>query len=78
MNSIVTAGVTLGPRTIVAAGTVVTKRFPEGYCILAGVPAKVVKILDKEKFQLWHLEQEYYGYIPKEKFESVRKKYIDV
>lgn len=78
MNSIVTAGVTLGPRTIVAAGAVVTKSFPEGYCILAGVPAKVVKILDKEKFQPWHLEQEYYGYIPKEKFESVRKKYIDV
>lgn len=78
MNSIVTAGVTLGPRTIVAAGAVVIKSFPEGYCILAGVPAKVVKILDKEKFQPWHLEQEYYGYIPKEKFESVRKKYIDV
>lgn len=78
MNSIVTAGVTLGPRTIVAAGAVVTKSFPEGYCILAGVPAKVVKILDKEKFQPWHLEQEYYGYIPKEKFESVRNKYIDV
>ena len=57
MNRIVTAGVTLGPRTIVAAGAVVTKSFPEGYCILAGVPAKVVKILDKEKFQPWHLEQ---------------------
>ena len=78
MNSIVTAGVTLGPRTIVAAGAVVTKSFPEGYCILAGVPAKVVKILDKEKFQPWHLEQEYYGYMPTEKFESVTKKYIDV
>ena len=78
MNSIVTAGVTLGPRTIVAAGAVVTKSFPEGFCVLAGVPAKVVKYLDKEKFVPWHYEQEYYGYIPKDKFESVRKKYIDI
>ena len=78
MNSVVTAGVTLGPRTIVAAGAVVTKSFPDGYCVLAGVPAKVVKYLDKEKFVPWHYEQEYYGYIPKDKFESVRRKYIDI
>lgn len=78
MNSIVTAGVTLGPRTIVAAGAVVTKSFPDGFCILAGVPAKVVKHLDKDKFQPWHLTNEYYGYIPKKKFESVRKRYLDI
>ena len=78
MNSVVTAGVSLGPRTIVAAGAVVTKSFPEGFCVLAGVPAKVVKTLDKESFQPWHLENEYYGYIPKERFESVRKKYLDI
>lgn len=78
MNSVVLPGVILGPRTIVAAGAVVTKSFPDGYCVLAGVPAKVVKYLDKEKFISWHYEQEYYGYIPKDKFESVRKKYIDI
>ena len=78
MNSIVTAGVTLGPRTIVAAGAVVTKSFPEGFCVVAGVPAKVVKYLDKEQFVPWHYEEEYYGYIPKDKFESVRKKYLDI
>lgn len=78
MNSVVTAGVTLGPRTIVAAGAVVTKSFPEGFCILAGVPAKVVKYLDKDQFQPWCMENEYYGYIPKEKFEFVRKKYLDI
>ena len=37
-----------------------------------------VKILDKDKFQPWHLENEYYGYIPKDNFESVRKKYLDI
>ena len=78
MNSVVLQGVILGPRTIVAAGAVVTKSFPDGYCVLAGVPAKVVKYLDKEKFIPWHYEQEYCGYIPKDKFESVRKKYIDI
>lgn len=78
MNSVVTAGVILGPRTIVAAGAVVTKSFPEGFCILAGVPAKIVKYLDKDSFRPWHLENEYYGYIPKEEFESVRKKYLDI
>lgn len=78
MNSVITAGVTLGPRTIVAAGAVVTKSFPDGFCVLAGVPAKVIKYLDKEKFVPWHYESEYYGYIPKDRFESVRKKYIDI
>lgn len=78
MNSVITAGVTLGPRTIVAAGAVVAKSFPDGFCVLAGVPAKIIKILDKDKFQPWHLENEYYGYIPKDNFESVRKKYLDI
>ena len=41
MNSVVTAGVTLGPRTIVAAGAVVTKDIPP-YSIAAGVPAKII------------------------------------
>lgn len=78
MNSIITAGVTLGTRTIVAAGAVVTKSFPDGFCILAGVPARVVKTLDRASFHHWHIENEYYGYIPKERFESVRKKYLDI
>lgn len=78
MNSVITAGVELGTRTIVAAGSVVTKSFPEGYCVLGGVPAKVIKKLDSEKFIQWHEEEEWYGYIPKEKFEKERKKYIDV
>lgn len=78
MNSVVTAGVTLGPRTIVAAGAVVTKSFPEGFCILAGVPAKVVKYLDRDKFVPYHYENEHYGYVPKEQFERIRNKYIDI
>ena len=78
MNSVITAGVKLGTRTIVAAGAVVTKSFPDGFVVLAGVPAKPVKYLDKEKFIPWHYKFEYYGYIPKEQFENKRKKYIDI
>lgn len=78
MNSIVTAGVELGPRTIVAAGAVVTKSFPEGFCVLAGVPAKKIKDLDKEKFIPWQYDNEFYGFIPKEKFEQLKSYWLDI
>lgn len=45
MNSVILPGVILGDQTIVAAGSVVTKSFPEGKVVLAGVPAKVIKSL---------------------------------
>ena len=48
MNSIVLPGVTLGDRTIVGAGSIVTKSFPDGYCVIAGNPAKIIKVLDSE------------------------------
>jgi len=38
--------VELGNHTIVAAGSVVTKSFSEGNCVIAGVPAKIVKNID--------------------------------
>ena len=44
-NCIILAGVELGEHTVVAAGAVVTKSFPEGDQLLAGIPAKVVKKL---------------------------------
>lgn len=44
-NSIVLPGVELGPHTVVAAGAVVTKSFPEGNQVLAGNPARVIKQL---------------------------------
>nr|WP_319947309.1 acyltransferase [uncultured Shimia sp.] len=45
MNSVILPGVTLGPNTIVGAGTTVTKSFPDGHCIIAGSPAKVIKTI---------------------------------
>jgi acetyltransferase-like isoleucine patch superfamily enzyme len=49
MNSVVLSGVVLGPHTVVAAGAVVTRSFIEGYCVLAGVPAKCIKLLSEDK-----------------------------
>lgn len=43
MNSVILPGVILGNKTIVAAGSVVTKSFPQGNIVIGGVPAKILK-----------------------------------
>ncbi len=43
MNSVILPGVVLGNNTVVAAGSVVTKSFTEGNCVVAGNPAHVIK-----------------------------------
>jgi acetyltransferase-like isoleucine patch superfamily enzyme len=45
-NATVLPGVELGPYTIVGAGAIVTRSFPDGYCVLAGNPARVLRLLD--------------------------------
>lgn len=45
MNCVILPGVTLGSHTIVGAGSIVTKSFNEGNCIIAGNPAKILKKL---------------------------------
>lgn len=41
-NAVVLPGVTIGDHAVVAAGAVVTKDVPSG-CVVAGVPAKIIK-----------------------------------
>ena len=48
MNAVILPAVVLGDFTIVGAGAVVTKSFTEGYCVIVGNPARIVKQLDKE------------------------------
>lgn len=45
MNSMILPGVELGPNTVVGAGSVVTHSFPDGHCIIAGNPAKIIRQL---------------------------------
>lgn len=71
-------GVTLAEYTIVGAGSVVTKSFEEGYCVIAGNPAKVIKKLDKEKCVFHKSKNEFNGYIPHHRFENFRKKKLSI
>lgn len=76
MNVVIMPGVHLGPRTIVGAGSVVTKSFPEGYCVIGGNPAKLIKELNKDEFVPTKYEEEYYGFVPKKCFIQFAKKYL--
>ncbi|MDD2250515.1 MAG: acyltransferase [Candidatus Cloacimonetes bacterium] len=49
-NSVVLAGVHIGKRVQVGAGSVVTKNIPD-FCVAVGNPAKVIKRFDFEKKQ---------------------------
>lgn len=47
-NATITSGVTIGEWSVVAAGAVVTKDVPP-YTVVGGVPARVLKSIDKEE-----------------------------
>ena len=76
MNSIILPNVTLGPRTVVGAGSVVTKSFPEGFCVIAGNPARKIKNLDPALFVKPQFQYEAYGWILADEFEKFQKKHL--
>lgn len=49
MGAVVLPGISLGDFTIVGAGAVVTSSFPDGYCVIAGNPATVIKQLNRQE-----------------------------
>lgn len=70
--------VELGDWTVVAAGAVVTKSFKDGYCIIGGVPASIIKSLDHEKCVPFKNKVEYNGYIRSDRFEQYRRRHLKV
>jgi acetyltransferase-like isoleucine patch superfamily enzyme len=83
MGSIIHPGVVLGEFTTVAAGSIVTNSFPQGYCVVSGNPAAIVedyseKMNLKEKFLHYKNEFEYNGFIPSIQFEAFRKEYLSL
>jgi acetyltransferase-like isoleucine patch superfamily enzyme len=49
MGAVILPGVHLADFTIVGAGAIVTKSFPEGCCVIAGNPARIIKYLNKDE-----------------------------
>jgi acetyltransferase-like isoleucine patch superfamily enzyme len=76
MNAVILPGVILGDFTIVGAGAVVTKSFEEGYCVLAGNPARMVRKLDPAQCVRHHSAFEYNGYVKHTDFEAFRQRYL--
>ncbi|PWT72746.1 MAG: hypothetical protein C5B59_15005 [Bacteroidetes bacterium] len=69
-------GVELGDWTIVGAGAVVTQSFPDGHCVIGGVPAQILKKLEREKCIPFSNKIAYNGYVRSDKFEEFRKKHL--
>jgi len=78
MNAMILPAVELGDFTIVAAGAIVTKSFPQGHCVLAGNPAVQIKALDPEKCLRYEIDFAYIGYIPSARFDDYRKKNLNI
>ena len=77
MNAVILPNVRLGHHTIVAAGAVVTHSFPDGYCVLAGNPATIIKYLDPTKVLSSRNNNEYIGYYRSIYFHQNKFKYLD-
>jgi acetyltransferase-like isoleucine patch superfamily enzyme len=78
MGALIMPGVELGDYTIVAAGSVVTKSFSDGYVVIGGNPAKKIKNINKEECVFHKSKIEYNGYIKNAEFEVYRKNNLDI
>lgn len=77
MNSVVLPGVKLGNHTIIAAGSVVTKSFEEGYLVLAGSPARAIRKLSESEVGEWDNKFPYYGYFNEKEFEVYKEQFLN-
>jgi acetyltransferase-like isoleucine patch superfamily enzyme len=75
MNAMILPNVVLGDFTIVAAGSVVTKSFPDGHCVIGGNPARFIKRLPADDCVVYSVEQQYHGYLRPDEYAEYRRKY---
>lgn len=78
MGAKILPGVILGDFTIVAAGSVVTKSFLDGYCVIGGVPAKKIRDLDRSKCIPFKNKYEYNGFIVSTDFKKFRQEKLNL
>lgn len=78
VGALIMPGVELGDFTIVGAGSVVTKSFKEGYSVIGGNTAKLIKLLDRKKCIPFENRHKFYGYIPSHKFEEYCKENLKI
>lgn len=71
-SSVVIPGVTLGNNVVVAAGSVVTKSFPDN-CVIGGNPAKLLKMIELDE-----LKQQSSLAIQREKINELDKKIVSL
>jgi acetyltransferase-like isoleucine patch superfamily enzyme len=62
MNAVILPNVFIGDYALVVAGSVVTKSFPDGYCVIAGNPAKIIKELPLDSVNKFENDIKYIGY----------------
>lgn len=74
MNSVILPEVEIGDYTIVAANTVVATSYPDGFVVLAGVPARIVRRLDPALRRDVGSRYEYNGYIATAKFAEFERR----
>ncbi|MCP4171698.1 MAG: acyltransferase [Fuerstiella sp.] len=77
-NASVMPGVTLGDFTVVGAGSVITKSFPDGYCVVAGNPARRIRDLDRAKCVTHECKVKYNGYIRSDRFAEYKREHLRI
>ncbi len=60
---VVLPGIQIGDHVVIGANSVVTKNIPS-YCVVAGVPARIIRKLNKDEFENYNDSYEAYGFIP--------------
>ena len=78
MNAVILPDVVLGDHVVVGAGSVVTKSYEEGYAVLGGNPAVVLKKLCRSECIEKKNEYEYVGYVEKKAFSKFRRYFLNV